>query len=568
MKNQLVATILNQVADLMEIDEVDFRTKAYRRAAHTVETLSEDIEDIKKEERLQELPGIGEKIAGKITEIVETGSLEYLDNLKKQFPVDYDALMAVEGLGPRSIKQLYNELGVKNLDDLEKNAKRHKIRRLKGMGEITERKILINLNFARKSTGRKLLGHILPVAQKIKEDLENYKPVLRVEIAGSIRRRKETVGDIDILVTTKSPLEVSAYFSTMDLVDDVVVSGPTKSTVRLKESGIDVDLRVFADESFGSALMYFTGSKETNVELRRIAIAKGLKLSEYGVFKGDKILVGRTENDVFQSLGMKYIEPELRENTGEIEAAIADKLPKLIKNNEILGDLQMHTEWSDGTAKISDMALEAQEIGYEYIAITDHTGSLRIANGMDENTILKQTDEIENLNNKMDGFTILKGIETNIDSYGFLDVPDKILDEMDLVIAGIHSGFKQDKGEITRRIISAMENDYVNIIAHPTGRKIQERKAYELELDKIFESSVDNGTFLEVNGQINRLDLSDTNVKIALEKGCKLVINTDAHSIMDLRNIKLGVATARRGWAKKEDIINTMPLKMLMKELK
>ena len=568
MKNQLVAAILNQVADLMEIDEVDFRTKAYRRAAHTVETLSEDIEDIKKKERLQELPGIGEKIAGKITEIVETGSLEYLDNLKKQFPVDYDALMAVEGLGPRSIKQLYNELGVKNLDDLEKNAKRHKIRRLKGMGEITERKILINLNFARKSTGRKLLGHILPVAQKIKEDLENYKPVLRVEIAGSIRRRKETVGDIDILVTTKSPLEVSAYFSTMDLVDDVVVSGPTKSTVRLKESGIDVDLRVFADESFGSALMYFTGSKETNVELRRIAIAKGLKLSEYGVFKGDKILAGRTENEVFQSLGMKYIEPELRENTGEIEAAIADKLPKLIKNNEILGDLQMHTEWSDGTAKISDMALEAQEIGYEYIAITDHTGSLRIANGMDENTILKQTDEIENLNNKMDGFTILKGIETNIDSYGFLDVPDKILDEMDLVIAGIHSGFKQDKGEITRRILSAMENDYVNIIAHPTGRKIQERKAYELELDKIFESSVDNGTFLEVNGQINRLDLSDTNVKIALEKGCKLVINTDAHSIMDLRNIKLGVATARRGWAKKEDIINTMPLKMLMKELK
>ena len=568
MKNQLVAAILNQVADLMEIDEVDFRTKAYRRAAHTVETLSEDIEDIKKKERLQELPGIGEKIAGKIIEIVETGSLEYLDNLKKQFPVDYDALMAVEGLGPRSIKQLYNELGVKNLDDLEKNAKRHKIRRLKGMGKITERKILINLNFARKSTGRKLLGHILPVAQKIKEDLENYKPVLRVEIAGSIRRRKETVGDIDILVTTKSPLEVSAYFSTMDLVDDVVVSGPTKSTVRLKESGIDVDLRVFADESFGSALMYFTGSKETNVELRRIAIAKGLKLSEYGVFKGDKILAGRTENEVFQSLGMKYIEPELRENTGEIEAAIADKLPKLVKNNEILGDLQMHTEWSDGTAKISDMALEAQEIGYEYIAITDHTGSLRIANGMDENTILKQTDEIENLNNKMDGFTILKGIETNIDSYGFLDVPDKILDEMDLVIAGIHSGFKQDKGEITRRILSAMENDYVNIIAHPTGRKIQERKAYELELDKIFESSVDNGTFLEVNGQINRLDLSDTNVKIALEKGCKLVINTDAHSIMDLRNIKLGVATARRGWAKKEDIINTMPLKMLMKELK
>lgn len=567
MKNQLVAAILNQVADLMEIDGVDFRTKAYRRAAHTVETLSEDIEDIKIEGRLQELPGIGEKIAGKIEEIVETGSLEYLDNLKKQFPVDYDALMAVEGLGPRSIKQLYNELGVKNLDDLEKNAKRHRIRRLRGMGEKTERKILINLDFARKSTGRNLLGHILPVAQKIKEDLSGNDLVFRVEIAGSIRRRKETVGDIDILVTTKNPGEVSDYFTTMDLVDDVVVSGPTKSTVRLKESGIDVDLRVFDDKSFGSAMMYFTGSKETNIELRKIAIAKGLKLSEYGVFKGDELLAGRTEEEVFKSLGMEYIEPDLRENTGEIEAAIRGELPKLLKYNEILGDLQMHTEWSDGSAKIRDMALEAQKIDYEYIAITDHSGSLRIANGMNEKTILKQMDKIENLNREMDGFTILKGVETNIDSYGFLDVPDKILADMDLVIAGIHSGFKQDKKEINRRILSAMENDNVDIIAHPTGRKIQERKAYELDLEKIFETSIETGTWLEVNSQMNRLDLNDMNVKMAVEKGCKLVINTDAHSIMDLINMELGVATARRGWAKKEDIINTLSLKRLMKQL-
>lgn len=567
MKNQLVAAILNQVADLMEIDGVDFRTKAYRRAAHTVETLSEDIEDIKIEGRLQELPGIGEKIAGKIEEIVETGSLEYLDNLKKQFPVDYDALMAVEGLGPRSIKQLYNELGVKNLDDLEKNAKRHRIRRLRGMGEKTERKILINLDFARKNTGRNLLGHILPVAQKIKEDLSGNDLVFRVEIAGSIRRRKETVGDIDILVTTKNPGEVSDYFTSMDLVDDVVVSGPTKSTVRLKESGIDVDLRVFDDKSFGSAMMYFTGSKETNIELRKIAIAKGLKLSEYGVFKGDELLAGRTEEEVFKSLGMEYIEPDLRENTGEIEAAIRGELPKLLKYNEILGDLQMHTEWSDGSAKIRDMALEAQKIDYEYIAITDHSGSLRIANGMNEKTILKQMDKIENLNREMDGFTILKGVETNIDSYGFLDVPDKILADMDLVIAGIHSGFKQDKKEINRRILSAMENDNVDIIAHPTGRKIQERKAYELDLEKIFETSIETGTWLEVNSQMNRLDLNDMNVKMAVEKGCKLVINTDAHSIMDLINMELGVATARRGWAKKEDIINTLSLKRLMKQL-
>ena len=567
MKNQLVAAILNQVADLMEIESVDFRTKAYRRAAHTVDTLSEDIEEIKNEGRLQELPGIGAKIAKKIDEIVDTGKLEYLENLKKEFPVDYDALMAVEGLGPRSIKQLYNELGVKNLDDLEKNAKRHRIRRLKGMGEKTERKILVNLDFARKSTGRNLLGHILPVAEEIKEDLSSLDYVLRVEIAGSIRRRKETVGDIDILVTTNKPLDVMEYFSSLDLVDDVVVKGPTKSTVRLKENGIDVDLRAFDDESFGSALMYFTGSKETNVELRRIAISKGLKLNEYGVFKGDDLLAGRTEEEVFQSLGMSHIEPELRENTGEIEAAINNELPELLNYNEILGDLQMHTEWSDGSSKIIDMAIEAEKMGYEYIAITDHSGSLRIANGMNEKTILKQMDEIENLNDEMNGFMILKGIETNIDSYGFPDVPDKILEDMDLVIAGIHSGFNQNTKELTRRIVSAMENDNVDIIAHPTGRKIQERKAYELDFEMIFETSKDTGTLLEVNGQMNRLDLKDMDIKIAVEHGCKLAVNTDAHSIPALKNMELAIATARRGWAKKEDIINTLPLKKLIKFL-
>ncbi|WP_231551404.1 DNA polymerase/3'-5' exonuclease PolX [Methanobacterium sp. SMA-27] len=562
----MVASVLNQVADLMEIEAVDFRTLAYRKAAHTVENLSEDIEDIRKEERLQELPGIGAKIAKKIEEIVDTGgSLEYLENLKKEFPVDYDALIAVEGLGPKSIKQLYNELGIKNLDDLEKNAKRHRIRRLKGMGETTERKILLNLEYARKSTGRKLLGHILPIAVKMKNELDRLDYVERVEIAGSIRRRKETVGDIDILVTTNQPLEVMAYFTGMDMVRDVVVSGPSKSTVRLKENGIDVDLRVFDDESFGSALMYFTGSKETNVALRRIAISKGLKLSEYGVFRGQKLVAGNTEEDVFKSFGMEYIEPELRENTGEVEAASLGKLPKILGYNDIVGDLQMHSEWSDGSRSILDMANEAQKLGYEYIAITDHSGSLRIANGMDEKTMLKQMKEIDNLKDEIDDIMILKGVEANIDSYGLLDVPDKILDGMDIVLAGIHSGFNQNSKELTRRILSAMENEYVNIIAHPTGRKIQERKAYELDLERIFDASKDTGTILEVNSHMNRLDLNDVNIKMAVEHGCKLAVNTDAHSPAQLKNIHLGIATARRGWAKKEDIINTLPLKRLFK---
>lgn len=564
MKNQLVASILNEVADLMEIDEVDFRTKAYRRAAHTVFNLSEDIEDIRKEGRLQELPGVGAKIGKKIEEIVDTGSLEYLEDLKKKFPVDYDALMAVEGLGPKGIKQLYNELGVKNLDDLEKEAKHHRIRRLKGMGEITERKILVNLDFARRSSGRSLLGRILPLSEKIQIELKSLDYVERVEIAGSIRRRKETVGDIDILVTTTDPADVMDYFIKMDIVEDVVVKGPTKSTVRLKDNGMDVDIRTFPDESFGSALMYFTGSKETNVELRRVAIAMGLKLNEYGIFRGERLVAGRTEDEVFKKLGMNYIEPELRENTGEVEASMEGNLPELVDYNEVKGDLQMHTEWSDGTGKIEDMAAKAVEMGYEYIAITDHAGSLKIANGMSEKTTLKQMNEIDKFDDKFD-IKIFKGVEANIDSYGLLDVPDKILERMDIVLAGIHSGFNENKRELTRRVISAMENENVNIIAHPTCRKIQERNAYDLELDKIFESSNDTGTLLEINGQMNRLDLNDVNIKMAVEHGCSLVINTDSHSTDQLRAMEIGIATARRGWAEKKNIANTLPLKKFTK---
>lgn len=567
MKNQLVASILNEVADLMEMDSVDFRTKAYRRAAHTVEIQSEAIEDIRKEGKLMELPGVGAKIAKKIEEIIDTGSLEYLENLKREFPVDYDELMTVEGLGPKSIRQLYQELGVKTLDDLEKQAKNHHIRRLKGMGEKTERNILINLGFARKSGGRSLLGKILPVAREIKDLLKTLEYVDRVEIAGSIRRMKETVGDIDVLVTTTKPLEVMDFFTKMELVDDVVVSGPTKSTVRLKESGIDVDIRTFEDESFGSALMYFTGSKETNVELRRIAISLGYKLSEYGVFDGDQLIAGTTETEVFNSLGMDYIEPELRENTGEIQAAINGTLPKLVELKEIRGDLQIHTNWSDGKNSIEALALEAQKMGYEYIAITDHSKDIKSSRSRDERQIKNQMDEIDTVNKKLEGFTVLKGVEANIDSYGYLDVPDKLLEDMDVVVAGIHSGFNQNKHELTRRMLSAISNEHVNIITHPTGREIHGRKGYELEFERIFEAANDNKTQLEINSRMNRLDLNDMHIKQAIEHHVKMVVNTDAHSIKELSNMELGVGTARRGWAKNEDIINTLNLKKLLSYL-
>lgn len=564
MKNQLVASILNEVADLMEMDSVDFRTKAYRRAAHTVEIQSEAIEDIRNEGKLMELPGVGAKIAKKIEEIIDTGSLEYLENLKKEFPVDYDDLMTVEGLGPKGIRQLYQELGVKTLDDLEKQAKNHHIRRLKGMGEKTERNILINLGFARKSEGRSLLGKILPVARNIKDLLKTLDYVDRVEIAGSIRRMKETVGDIDVLVTTNKPLEVMDFFTEMEMVDDVVVKGKTKSTVRLKETGIDVDIRTFEDESFGSALMYFTGSKETNVELRRIAIALGYKLNEYGVFDSDELVAGTTEREVFNSLGMDYIEPELRENTGEIRAAIDRTLPELVELKQIKGDLQMHTNWSDGKNSVEELAFEAQKMGYEYIAITDHSGDIKSSRYRDERVIKKQMDEIDSVNRKLDGLTVLKGVEANIDSYGYLDVPDKLLKEMDIVVAGIHSGFNQNKHELTRRMLAAIKNEHVNIISHPTGREIQGRKGYELEFERIFEAANEHKTMLEINSRMNRLDLNDMHIKQAVEHEVKLVINTDSHSINELTNMELGVGTARRGWAKKEDIINTLHLKELL----
>ncbi len=563
MKNMNVATILYEVADLLEMKEEKFKPRAYRRAAGTIESLSKPVEELNEKE-LTELPGIGKSIAKKIEEIIETGSLEYYENLKKEFAIDFESLHLVEGLGPKKIKKLYEELGVIDLDDLERAAKQHKIRKLEGMGEKSEQTILENIAFARKKTGRMLLGYISPVSEQLKNKLKEFKPVIRVEIAGSIRRRKETIGDIDILVVTKENEEVMDFFTNLENVDKVILKGPSKSTIRLKEN-IESDLRVINEESFGSALMYFTGSKETNIEMRKIAIRKGLKLNEYGLFKDNKLIAGKTEQEIFKKLGMSYIEPELRENRGEIKAALEGRLPKLVNYSDLKGDLQMHTKWSDGAYTIKEMAEKSRELGYEYIAITDHVGTLRIARGMNEKDIKSQMKEIESLNSEISGITILKGAEVNILSDGELDMKDEILKDLDVVVASIHSGFRQDEEKITGRMISAMQNDNVDIIAHPTGRKIYERKAYELDLDKIFETSKDTGTFLEINSYINRLDLNDVNVKRAVESGCKLAIDTDSHSKDNLKLIELGIATARRGWARKDDIINTLPLKKLEK---
>ena len=565
MKNMEVATILYEVADLLEMKEEKFKPRAYRKAAGIVESLSKPVENLNKEE-LTKLSGIGKSIAEKILEIIETGSLEYYENLKKEFAIDFESLHFVEGIGPKKIKRFYDELGVIDLDDLERAAKQHKIRKLEGMGEKTEQKILENIEFARKRTGRQLLGYILPISDQLKEKLKNFKPVIKVEIAGSIRRRKETIGDIDILVVTNENKEVMTFFTGLENVDKVILKGPSKSTVRLNEN-IGSDLRVIKEESFGSALLYFTGSKETNIEMRKIAIKKGFKLNEYGLFKGDKQIAGKTEQEIFGKLGMSYIEPELRENRGEVQAALEGNIPKLVGYNDLEGDLHMHTKWSDGSYTIKEMAEKSRELGHEYISITDHVGTLHIARGMDENKIKDQMKEIQSINNEMDEITILKGAEVNILSNGKLDMKNDVLKDLDVVVASIHSGFRQTEEKLTERMISAMQNDNVNIIAHPTGRKIHERKAYELDMDKIFETSKDTGTFLEINSYPNRLDLNDVNVKRAVESGCKLSIDTDSHSTDTLKYMELGIATARRGWAKKEDIINTLPLKKLEKLL-
>ncbi|MCE5213835.1 MAG: DNA polymerase/3'-5' exonuclease PolX [Methanobacterium sp.] len=561
MKNMEIAQILEEIADLLEIQGIPYKPIAYRRAAETLKSLSEPTEDLN-QKKLNELPGIGKHIAGKIDELNKTGHLVYFEDLKKECPIDFESLLAVEGIGPKTVKLLYQSLKIKNLDELEEQAKHHRIRKLKGMSEKKEANMLENIKFARK-TSRKLLGQMLPLANEIKNNLKKLDKVLDVEVAGSIRRRKETIGDIDILVITDDPQEIMEYFINMDNVERVIATGPTKSTVKLIEN-VSCDLREVPAKSFGSALLYFTGSKEVNVELRKLAIRNGWKLSEYGLFKDNKIIAGKTEEEIFRKFKMKYMEPEIRETSEDVESALQGRLPHLIGYSDLKGDLQMHTKCSDGKSTIKDMANYAFSLGHEYIAITDHTAGLSLT-GMDEEKIKIQMKEIDNLNEKIEGITIFKGLEVDIDSRGKLDVKDDILKELDVVIASIHSGFRQSKEQLTMRIIAAMENEYVNIIAHPTGRKIQQRDEYDLDMDRIFQTSVETDTYLEVNSQPIRLDLRDVHIRKALKFGCKLVINTDAHTKEHLNDIQYGIATVRRGWAEKENIINTRSLKAILR---
>ena len=564
MKNREIAKIFYEIADMLEMQDVQFKPRAYRKAAQNIESLSEDIEEIYKRGELEKIPGVGKSIAEKVKEFIEKGSVAYYEKLKKEIPVNLEELSSVEGLGPKMIKLLYKELGIKNLNDLEKAAKEGKIRHLKGMGERTEQKILENIEFARKKGGRILLGFALPEAMKLIKFLEKYAG--KISLAGSLRRRKETIGDMDILAVSLNPEKLMDEFTSMNEVDKILAKGETKSSVRLK-SGIQVDLRIVDKESFGSALQYFTGSKEHNIEVRKIAVRNGYKLNEYGLFdkKSNKKIAGETEEGVYKALGMQYIPPELRENRGEVEAALNGALPALVERKDVRGDLQMHTKWSDGANTIEEMVKEGIKLGHSFIAITDHVGTLKIAGGMGEEEIRKQMKEIESLNEKYDDFHIFHGVEVNILKDGNLDMSRKVLKDVDVVIASIHSAFRQPMEEMTKRLLKALENDVVDILAHPTARIIYKREAIKFDVEKVFDAARENDIILEINAQPDRLDLNDILAKKAIEMGVKLSIGTDAHNKETLRYIELGVAVARRAWAEKKDIVNTYSIDKLEK---
>jgi DNA polymerase (family 10) len=570
MTNLEIAKIFREMAALYEIKNVQFKPRAYERVAKSLEALDRSVEDIYKDggfEALKKIPGAGERMALHMQELLKTGHLKSYERMKKILPVDIDELMNIEDIGPKTIATLYKKLKIKNVADLEAAARTGKIAKLPHFGEQSQEKILEGIEFYKKSHGRFLLGHILPIAREIEARLRKIPGVDKVETAGSIRRRQETIGDIDMLITAKHPEKVMQMYVKMPEVSEIILEGPTRTSVRLR-FGAQADVRIVPPEDYGSALQYFTGDKSHNIETRKIAIKKGLKLNEYGIFRGKKKIGGRTEEEVYKILGMKWMEPELRTASGEIEAAQKGTLPKIIGYHDIKGDLHVHSKWSEGLNTIEEMALAGKNLGYEYIAISDHTGGLHIANAMDDKKILRQIKAIDKINaefaRKKIGIKILKSAETNITQSGEIDVPNKILAKLDLVLAGVHDHFNLPKEKMTARVIRAMKNPYVKVIVHPTGRVIFQRPPFAMDMDKILKAAKNFGVAMEINSFFDRLDLRDTDIRKAVGLGVKMVIDTDAHNKTHLKLMEYGIAQARRGWAEKKNILNTWPLEKIL----
>ena len=539
---------------------------AYRRAAQNIETLSEDIEDIYKRGELEEIPGVGKGIASRIIEYLEIGQSKYLEELRREFPKGMEELVKIEGIGPKTALKLIKELKINTVEQLEAAIKQGKLSGLSGFGVKKEENILRGIELYKASKGRFLLGDILPIANSLEHAFEKMEFIQRVNVAGSIRRKNETVRDIDILAASKEPRRVIKFFTEMKNIKEVLTEGETKCSVILNNN-VQVDLRVIDASSYGSALQYFTGSKEHNVKLRQIAKKKNWKLNEYGLFNNitDERITGEMEEEIYKTLGLEYIEPELRENRGEIEAAQNGSLPKLVGQDKIKGDFHVHTVWSDGSNTIEEMAEAAKQLNYEYIAICDHARGLQIVRSLSEGDISKQLQEIEHINRKMEVFTVLSGIELNIDARGQLDIRNAVLQDLDIVIASVHSGFKQEERKMTERVLKAIHNDYVNILGHPTGRIINRRSPLNLNLLKVFETASELGVFMEINAFPDRLDLSDVNCFTARDHNIQFSIGTDAHNSEQLKFMEFGISTARRGWLESKQIVNNYSLKELYK---
>jgi len=567
MKNRQVARILYEIAELLDLEGVQFKPRAYRRAAQAVESCSAPIEELAAEGKLSELPGVGQAIARKIEEIVQTGRLTYHEELKVKLPVDLFALTQVDGVGPKTAKLLYEELEVRSLDDLEAAAREGKIRGIKGLGEKTEGKILRGLAEARGVERRELLGYALPLARGLCNRLMETGLFARLEPAGSLRRGKETIGDLDILAVSGKPEEAARAFVSLPDVEEILAQGAKKSSVRLS-GGFQVDLRIVPEESFGSALQYFTGSKSHNIRLRERAVAQGYKLNEYGLFdKREKRLAGESEEGIYEALELAYIPAELREDEGEIFAAERGTLPDLVTAQQIRCDLHVHTDWSDGKASLAEMVEAARARGLAAIAITDHYRFSQVIGGLSADDLRRQIDEIARMNTELSELRLLAGVEANIARDGSIDVPNRLLKLLDFVIVAVHSHFRLSRDEMTERLIKAVETEGVHLLAHPTGRKIGERPAYEADWAAVFERAARAGTALEINANPIRLDLRAEHVRQAIDAGAKLAIGTDAHVPEHFDFAEFGLLTARRGWAEAKDVLNTLPADALLKGL-
>ncbi len=569
MHNEEVAHIFHAIADMLEIKgDNPFRIRAYRRAAENIEGLAEDVATLIERNALEEIPGIGKDLASKMREIVNTGTCQEYEKLKGEVPPGLVELLEVPGIGPKTAKLLHEERGIDSIEKLEAAARAGSLRGLPGIKAKTEENILRGIEMLKRASGRMPLGLALPLAQEIIARLQEIKGIHRIHYAGSLRRMKDTVGDIDILAISTAPAKVMDAFVTLPGVQRILAKGETKSSVMTRQ-GIQADVRVVEPEAYGAALAYFTGSKAHNIRLRDMARKKGLKLSEYGIFeeRTGKRIAGKEEEEIYEILGLPFIPPELREDSGEIEAALKGKLPDLITADDIRGDLHIHSNWSDGVHPIAEVVDAARKRGYAYVAITDHSKGLGIVRGLGREELGKQRQEIVTLNKQLDGIRVLTGVEVNIRADGSLDLPDAVLTKLDFVVASVHSAFRQDRETMTKRIVRALRNRHVRVLGHPTGRLLGEREPYDVDFDKVLRAARQHNVALEINAAPSRLDLNDVHARRVKEAGLSLVINTDTHTLPNFDYIHLGVATARRAWIEKKDVLNTLSLNQLLKRL-